>query len=69
MKPLSLLPLALWLFAISAQAATYHVAPQGSDGASGSQMTPWASISYAADQVTAGDTVLVGPGTYRSWSL
>ena len=64
MKPLYLLSLALWMFAISAQAATYHVAPQGSDAASGSQAAPWASISHAVDQVAAGDTVLVGPGTY-----
>ena len=44
---------------------TYYVAPSGSDvTGDGSLLNPWASIVYAAAQVSAGDTVLINPGTY-----
>lgn len=60
----SLAPLALLLSAGCVQAATYLVAPGGSDSASGSPSAPWATISHAADQVGPGDVVQVAPGTY-----
>lgn len=48
-------------------AATFYVATNGVDQASaGTQQTPWASISYAIDQVSDGDTIEVAAGTYSS---
>jgi len=49
-----------------AQAQTFYVATNGSDQqANGSQQNPWASISYAIDQVTDGSIIEVAPGTYN----
>jgi parallel beta-helix repeat protein len=49
----------------SAAAATYYVGGTGSSDANdGSQASPWATISYAASQVAAGDLLLVAPGDY-----
>jgi len=49
---------------VSAQ--TRYVAPNGSDqSGNGSLTNPWASISYAIDQVSDGTTVEVAPGTYN----
>ncbi|HJS28517.1 MAG TPA: right-handed parallel beta-helix repeat-containing protein [Anaerolineales bacterium] len=45
---------------------TFHVDPSGSDASGdGSPDSPWATILYAANQVTAGDTVLIHPGAYE----
>lgn len=44
---------------------TYHIAPDGSDGNDGSSGSPWRSITHAAGQVSAGDTVVVQDGTYE----
>ncbi len=52
-----------------ATAATYHVAPGGSDAGPGSAGAPWATLQHAADEVAAGDTVLVHPGTYRGFQI
>ena len=45
---------------------TYYIAATGSDsaGADGSAGNPWATITYALDQVPDGSTILVKPGTY-----
>ena len=43
----------------------YHVAPDGSDRATGSASEPWASLSFALEQLRPGDTLLVHGGTYR----
>lgn len=49
----------------SAQEQTYYVAVTGSDtSGDGSQAHPWATIQHAATQVSAGDTVLINPGSY-----
>lgn len=47
------------------QAATYYVSTSGSDSAAGSEAAPWRTIQHAADSIKPGDTVLIGPGTYR----
>jgi hypothetical protein len=57
------------LLAAPASAATYHVAPGGSDGNSGSATAPWATLQHAADVVGPGDTVLVHDGTYRGFQI
>lgn len=45
--------------------ATYWVAPGGGDVPSGGgSSAPWATISYAIQQVPDGSTILVRPGTY-----
>ncbi|MEM9925060.1 MAG: right-handed parallel beta-helix repeat-containing protein [Cyanobacteria bacterium P01_D01_bin.50] len=47
--------------------STYYVSPNGSDNNSGTQQQPWKTINHAVSRdspVTAGDTILVQPGTY-----
>jgi len=55
----------LGVFAIPARAATYYVATSGSDNAAGSQAAPWKTVQKAANTAAAGDTVIVGDGTYK----
>ncbi|MFI8829649.1 DUF1565 domain-containing protein [Streptomyces afghaniensis] len=42
----------------------YYVAPNGNDGAAGTQAAPWASIARAQAVAKAGDTVYFRGGTY-----
>ncbi|MFH9984637.1 right-handed parallel beta-helix repeat-containing protein [Streptomyces luteogriseus] len=48
----------------AAAANTYYVAPDGNDGAAGTQAAPWASIARAQAVAKAGDTVCFRGGTY-----
>lgn len=43
---------------------TYYVAPNGNDGAAGTQAAPWASIARAQSAAKAGDTVYFRGGRY-----
>jgi hypothetical protein len=53
------------LSGVEAQVGTYYVDPTGSDDTGdGSAAHPWHTIQHAATQVTAGDIVLINPGTY-----
>lgn len=54
----------LLLFTTSAIAATYYVAPQGSDSNLGTEASPWRNIQKAAYTMVAGDTCIVKDGTY-----
>ena len=54
----------LMLAASTTQAATYYVAPNGSDGNPGSLSRPWKTLQHAADRVAAGDTINVRAGNY-----
>lgn len=47
-----------------AWAATYYVAPTGSDSNSGSSAAPWRSLQKAAATMAAGDTSLIADGEY-----
>ena len=49
----------------SINAATYYVASDGSNSASGTESQPFATLQKANDVVTAGDTVFIRGGTYR----
>lgn len=42
----------------------FHVAPDGSDDASGTVRSPWKTLSHALEQLEAGDTLIVHDGTY-----
>ena len=57
--------IAISLAQIDSRAATYYVAVNGNNANNGSQQSPWRSINYAADNVSPGDLVIVGPGTYN----
>ena len=47
-------------------ADTYYVATTGSDvTGDGSASNPWATIQYAIDQVSSGDTITIATGTYN----
>jgi MYXO-CTERM domain-containing protein len=48
----------------AARAATYYVAPTGSDMAAGSEAAPWKSMAKAQTMAAAGDTILFRAGTY-----
>ena len=52
-------------------AETYYVAPppSGDDSNSGTFSDPWATLQFAADQVSAGDLVLVRTGSYDGFQL
>lgn len=55
----------------TAESATYWVAPppQGSDANPGTSGAPWATLQHAADEVVAGDTVIVADGDYAGFQL
>ncbi|HWB01667.1 MAG TPA: choice-of-anchor D domain-containing protein [Verrucomicrobiales bacterium] len=62
---------ALW-FSLPGIAATYRVEATGNDTTgNGTASAPWRTIQKAVNVAAAGDTVLVGPGTYTenvSWA-
>ena len=43
---------------------TYYVSKSGFDAWSGTAENPWLTVAYAATQVSAGDIVKIGAGTY-----
>src|SRR5438128_2577695 len=47
-----------------ASAATYYVAPTGSDSNAGSLSAPWRTIRFAVAQLAAGDTLYLRGGVY-----
>ncbi len=55
------------LLTVCPPAAVYHVTATGSDAADGSADHPWQTLQHAADTVDAGDTVIVGDGTYAGF--
>ncbi|GGC21054.1 right-handed parallel beta-helix repeat-containing protein [Pseudoduganella buxea] len=57
---------AMWaaVWATPGHAATYYVAPNGSDGAAGTKAAPWKSFAKAQDAAGAGDTVYFRGGAY-----
>jgi nitrous oxidase accessory protein NosD len=55
--------------ASAAAAADYYVASDGVDGPNGSQQDPWATLQFAAEQVSPGDVVHVAPGNYVGFQL
>jgi hypothetical protein len=46
-------------------AATFYVAPDGSDNNSGTKAEPFKSLEYAHDQAEPGDTIYLRGGTFR----
>jgi hypothetical protein len=48
----------------AAAVMAYYIAPNGNDGAAGTQAAPWASIARAQTAAQAGDTVYFRGGTY-----
>jgi hypothetical protein len=56
--------MAMSLFATTAAAATYYVAPGGNDSAAGSITAPWQTIAKAQANAAAGDTIYFRGGTY-----
>ncbi len=48
----------------TATAATYYVAPTGSDLATGSSLAPWATLAHANATLRPGDLCMLRPGSY-----
>src|ERR1019366_962449 len=53
------------LQALPAYAATYYVAPSGSDSNSGAAGSPWLTIGHSTSSTISGDTVLIAAGVYN----
>jgi hypothetical protein len=53
------------LAAASASAADYYVSPGGDDGNPGTRKQPWRTIQKAAEAVSDGGTIRIGPGAYN----
>jgi hypothetical protein len=51
--------------ALTAHAATYYVAPDGDDGASGGAGAPWATPGPASRRLAPGDTLIIRGGRYQ----
>ncbi|MCP4314299.1 MAG: hypothetical protein GY790_23845, partial [Bacteroidetes bacterium] len=65
-----ILTLLLITLTSSLLATIYHVEISGSDALNnGSKEKPWASIAHAVAKLAAGDTVLVGVGSFTEHSL
>jgi hypothetical protein len=55
--------------ATASAATTWYVSTTGNDiSGDGSAGNPWKTITYALTQVSAGDTIIVGPGTYVEYT-
>lgn len=63
--PLAAFGLCLALgLAAPARAATYYMAPTGSDSAAGTQANPWKTLDASAAKLSPGDTLILRSGTY-----
>ena len=61
----ALILLSLFIFApILASAATYYIAPSGSNSNPGTQAQPFATLQKAHDVAVAGDTIYLRGGTH-----
>jgi parallel beta-helix repeat protein len=49
--------------------STYWVSPSGNDSGPGTQKSPWQTLQQAANEVVAGDTVIVEPGDYAGFVM
>ncbi|MCP3973069.1 MAG: hypothetical protein GY720_01095 [bacterium] len=47
----------------------HYVDPDGSDSAAGTSTAPWETLQHAVDNVGAGDTIMVNPGTYAGMRI
>ena len=54
---------------VLASAETYYVAPKGNDRGNGSEKSPWQTPAHAVKQLRPGDTLIVRPGRYESFTV
>lgn len=68
---LPILFLSIFFLPISVFSSTYFVVPtpQGNDSNSGTEVAPWATLQHAADNVTAGDIILIANGSYTPFHI
>jgi hypothetical protein len=65
---LSMLTYAIPASPAAAQGQTYYVDPGGSNSTGdGSLAHPWKTIAYGVTRLSAGDTLLINPGTYSDY--
>jgi parallel beta-helix repeat protein len=66
----TILGAAVWFLSVQhALAAEYFVSTTGNNAWPGTAAMPWATLQYAANQVDAGDRVVVRPGDYTGFYL
>lgn len=60
-----------FMIVANSSAVTHYVAPPptGNDSYNGSSTAPWTTLQHAADNVAAGDTVIVRAGTYIGFQM
>ncbi len=51
------------------QLRTLYVSPSGNNAGSGTEAQPWRTLQHAANNVAAGDLVIVRPGNYTGFEL
>lgn len=61
--------LLLVVSATAADAATFYVAPTGSDDNPGTASEPFATLQYAVRVVQPGDTIIIRPGTHTGFEI
>ncbi len=54
---------------VTAAGTTHYVDPAGSNDAPGTKAAPWETLQHAVDNVAAGDTIVVNPGTYAGMRI
>ncbi|RCS51939.1 DUF1565 domain-containing protein [Bremerella cremea] len=65
----SILAVLFILVAEQAFAATYHVAVDGSDNATGASNQPWQTLQHAIESVKGGDIILLHEGDHAGFSI
>jgi hypothetical protein len=55
------------LFPVYGHADTYYMSPTGNDASTGSSSAPWRMLQHAAENVSAGDTVIIKNGAYAGF--
>jgi hypothetical protein len=56
--------LSSFISVFSLHAATFHIAPEGDDHATGNEAAPFKTLEAAVSKVSAGDSIIVASGTY-----
>jgi len=65
MRLLPLLTYSILTCCLAVRGASYYVSPSGNDASAGTQTQPFATIQFAMNRLTAGDTLYIRAGDYH----